>query len=53
MHHGSASLDIIGRPASRLEGRYWTDRDTKGELEFVERRHQMVEGYQEAEAIFE
>ena len=53
MHHGSTSLDIIGRPATRLEGRYWTDRDTKGELEFVERRHQMVEGYQEAEAIFD
>ena len=53
MHHGSTSLDIIGRPATRLEGRYWTDRDTKGELEFTERRLQMAEGYQEAETIFE
>ena len=38
MHHGSASLDITGRPATRLRGRYWTDRDTKGELDFTERK---------------
>lgn len=37
MHHGSASLDVTGSPATRLRGRYWTDRDSKGELDFDER----------------
>jgi hypothetical protein len=52
MHHGSASLDIKGRPATRLRGRYWTDRDTKGQLDFAERRRQAAEDFEEAERIF-
>jgi hypothetical protein len=53
MHHGSTSLDIIGRPATRLRGRYWTDRDTKGELEFRDRVSKLVDGYAEATSLFE
>lgn len=52
MHHGSASLDITGCPATRLHGRYWTDRDTKGELDFKERRKQTADDYEEAIALF-
>lgn len=52
MHHGSASLDVIGRPVIKLAGRYWTDRDSKGELEFVERQTKKVEGFEEAEALY-
>jgi hypothetical protein len=53
MHHGSASLDITGRPATRLRGRYWTDRDTKGELDFTERKKQTVDDYEEAIKLYE
>jgi hypothetical protein len=53
MHHGSASLDITGRPATRLRGRYWTDRDTKGELDFTERKRQTIDDYEEAIKLFE
>lgn len=52
MHHGSASLDIIGQPVTRLRGRYWTDRNSRGELEFTERRLKQVEGYTEAADLF-
>jgi len=52
MHHGSASLDISGRPARRLHGRYWTDRDTRGELDFTERNDRLVDDYTEAESMF-
>lgn len=52
MHHGSTSLDIIGRPVSRLSGRYWTDRDSRGEIEFVSRCPERAEGYEEAVALF-
>lgn len=52
MHHGSASLDITGRPATRLRGRYWTNRDSRGELDFKERVLRIVEDYEEAERAF-
>jgi hypothetical protein len=53
IHHGSTSLDITGVPATRLKGRYWTDRDSKGELDFVQRRKQAAEDFDEAAHIFE
>jgi len=34
IHHGALMLEIHGSPPVRLAGRYWTDRDTKGELAF-------------------
>jgi len=52
MHHGSTALDLIGRPVTRMKGRYWTSRDSKGELEFAERRATRVEGYLEGLALF-
>jgi hypothetical protein len=52
MHHGSASFDIIGRPATRLRGRYWTDRDSKGELDFTQRRNKTADDYETAAALF-
>ncbi len=52
MHHGSAVLDISGLPATRLQGRYWTDRDSKGELEFFQRRPKMADDFSNAEQMF-
>lgn len=52
IHHGSASLDITGRPASRLRGRYWTNRDSRGELDFAERTSQIVDDFRDAENLF-
>ncbi len=37
MHHGGLLLDILGNPPSALEGEYWTDRGTRGELRFEEK----------------
>lgn len=34
MHHGSTVLQVTGNPAERLEGRYWTDRDSRGSFVF-------------------
>jgi hypothetical protein len=52
MHHGSTSLDIIGRPAIRLQGRYWTNRDSKGELVFFERTIKFADDFLQAETFF-
>lgn len=53
MHHGSSSLDITGRPATRLHGRYWTDRDTRGELDFTERSRHLSDDLDTARELFE
>jgi hypothetical protein len=52
MHHGSASLSVSGCPASRLVGRYWTDRETRGDLDFPARTKGFADDYEGAEALF-
>jgi len=52
MHHGSTVLDISGTPARRLKGRYWTDRDSKGELDFGDRAKKLADDFEEAESLF-
>ncbi len=52
IHHGSTSLQISSRPASRLQGRYWTDRNTRGELDFTERSHTLADDYESALDLF-
>lgn len=52
MHHGSTSLDITGRPAVRLQGRYWTSRDSKGELDFNQQKMKFADDFLQAEAFF-
>lgn len=52
MHHGSTVLDITGSPATRLRGRYWTDRDSKGELDFQEHVSKLAEDFDTAMRLF-
>lgn len=51
MHHGSTVLQVTGNPAKRLEGRYWTDRDTRGSLQFNQRAHKVADDYLSAQEI--
>lgn len=53
MHHGSTILDIVGMPVLRMQGRYWTDRDSKGELTFTEHRKKIADDYQSARGLFD
>ena len=53
MHNGSAFFQISGRPVSRIRGRYWTDRDSRGELDFDRRSHHTVDDFREACKLFE
>lgn len=45
IHHGSASIRLSGSPVRALTGRYWTDRDSKGIFEFVERSPNLADGF--------
>lgn len=52
IHHGSTSLHVTGCPATRLKGRYWTDRDTKGQLDFTTRSKKRADDYEQAVGLF-
>jgi hypothetical protein len=51
-HRGSTVLSASGLPARRLRGEYWTDRDSKGEIDLTERVKRYADDFDEAEAFF-
>jgi hypothetical protein len=51
IHHGTLMLDISGSPVDRLEGFYWTDRKTMGDLEFARRRPELVNDFRSAQGL--
>lgn len=48
IHHGSAVLSVTGSPVRRLEGGYWTDRGSKGELKLTKRVRKLADDFDEA-----
>ena len=52
IHHGSTTLSVTGRPATRLKGPYWTTRDSKGSLDLTARIKRIVDDYDEAQKAF-
>lgn len=51
IHHGSAVLSVSGSPANRLEGGYWTDRDSKGQLKLTKRSGKLAADFAEAKEV--
>lgn len=47
-HYGGAVLTVFGDPPTRLEGEYWTDRQSKGSLEFRGHNPVIADSYEEA-----
>lgn len=52
IHRGGLVLEISGSPPTYLEGSYWTDRGTKGELSFNAYVGKVVERFADAQALF-
>ncbi len=52
IHYGSIMMDVIGSPPYKLAGDYWTDRDTKGELYFSERRSELFRDFKSADEAY-
>lgn len=44
-HEGACSLEIIDKPDRKLKGKYWTERSTKGEMEFRYLSQEMRQQY--------
>lgn len=49
VHFGSARLECTGQVPTRIEGSYWTDRRTTGEMEFTLRVDAILQRYAEAD----
>jgi len=52
IHHGALSLEIYGIPPNCLEGHYWTDRNTLGDMKLVDRRETLFDTYADAKGAF-
>jgi hypothetical protein len=52
IHHGSGVLSIVGSPAQRIAGNYWTDRDSKGKLTLNRRSTEYAEDFKGGADIF-
>ena len=51
IHHGALMLEVTGQPAKQLQGCYWTDRDTKGELVLNSHSRKLFTTFNEAAAV--
>lgn len=49
--HGGFLLSVHGRPIHRLDGEYWTDRQTKGEMVFEARSEKVAGEFQQAQGF--
>jgi SMODS-associating 2TM, beta-strand rich effector domain len=52
LHMGGALLTILGEPPTRIEGEYWTDRDSKGTLTMAARVPAIAPAFTDAQALF-
>jgi hypothetical protein len=51
MHYGGLLLRVNGDPPKALHGQYWTDRNTRGELQFEFRANKFAVSFDEAAAL--
>lgn len=52
IHYGAFKVRMTGRPIDRIEGHYWTDRNTTGSIRYTERRFEFCDRYDLAQALF-
>ena len=48
IHHGAMWLRLQDDPEASLEGHYWTDRNTRGDIRLSNRRSKLVFSYDAA-----
>jgi hypothetical protein len=52
IHYGAVWLQVIEKPTQMLEGHYWTDRNTAGELRLTERQRYKFQDFKTAQAHY-
>jgi hypothetical protein len=53
IHYGAVWLQVIETPAPMLEGHYWTDRNTAGEMRLINKQKKKFQDFQSAQAHYE
>jgi len=51
MHHGGILLHIQGEKDFSLKGEYWTDRQTKGEIHFINKSKTLASDFEQASVL--
>lgn len=52
IHYGAVWLQVIDTPVPMLEGHYWTDRSTAGELQLTDRQRSKFQDFGSAQAYY-
>ena len=52
IHYGAVWLQVIDTPAQMLDGHYWTDRNTAGEMRLTERQKKKFQDFKFAQAHY-
>lgn len=52
IHHGSILLEVYGTPPSSVEGHYWTDRNTRGQIIFTQNVKEIYNTYTSANSAY-
>lgn len=52
IHYGAILLDVHGQPPTDLQGKYWTDRQTRGTMQLTDRRKDICPTYAAARTVF-
>jgi hypothetical protein len=52
IHFGAVWLQVIDTPVQMLEGHYWTDRNTAGEMKLTNRRNPRFQDFNSAQAYY-
>jgi len=52
MHYGAFKLTVSGKPPSLIEGHFWTDRNTKGEIRYLERKFEIADHFKAANSMY-
>lgn len=52
IHYGALELRVAGSPPERIEGHYWTDRDTAGELALSNRKPKHAHDMASAQRLY-
>src|ERR1019366_1428814 len=52
LHFGAVWLQVIDKPTQMLQGHYWTDRNTAGEMHLTDRQRTKFQDFQSAQAHY-
>ncbi len=52
IHYGAVWLQVIQSPEQMLQGHYWTDRNTAGEMRLTDRRKEKFQDFASAQAHY-